>query len=70
MFLFEEVLGSLGTLTKEVLKHAGLPEGIAGGSPVRAAFETSASAWEGTQRAQYPLNKEHTLNYRGLNLMV
>ena len=22
------------------------------------------------QRAQYPLNKEYTLNYRGLNIMI
>ena len=24
----------------------------------------------GTQRAEYPLNKEYTLNYRGLSIMV
>ena len=23
-----------------------------------------------THRAQYPLNKEYTLNYRGLNIMI
>ena len=32
------------------------------------AYATSPAA--GTQRTQYPLIKEYTLNYRGLNIMI
>ena len=40
-------------------------------SEVRAALEP-LGLWSqsSTERAQYPLIKEYTLNYRGLNIMI
>ena len=31
---------------------------------------TLRAKWVGTQRTQYTLIKEYTLNYRGLNIMI
>ena len=40
------------------------------GDPVETATSLHARIQDAPQRTQYPLIKEYTLNYRGLNTMI